>query len=139
MRVIVDTNVGARLFISPVDKELKPIWRSIDQGKSTLVAGGPLLVELNRIHDASRAIRTWERAGRAYIVGQELVEAEMQKIQELCISNDAHVIALARVSGTRLLCSEDQGLHRDFGNLELINNPPGRIYQNRSHQHLLPR
>ena len=40
----------------------------------------------------------------------EEVEAETASVAGtgLCVSDDEHVIALARASGARLLCSEDQ-------------------------------
>jgi hypothetical protein len=52
-------------------------------------------------------------------------------------SDDPHIIALAKVSGARLLCSKDQNLHTDFGNRVFIDKPRGNIYQNQSHAKLL--
>ena len=43
-------------------------------------------------------------------------------------SDDYHIIALAQISGARMLCSGDQRLHRDFVNKELISNPRGKVY-----------
>ena len=45
-----------------------------------------------------------------------------------CQSNDLHVLALAQVSGARLLYSNDLSLHQDFGNRDLISRPRGKIY-----------
>ena len=45
-----------------------------------------------------------------------------------CQSNDPHIIALAQVSGARLLYSNDKALQQDFKNQDLINNPKGKIY-----------
>ena len=45
-----------------------------------------------------------------------------------CRSNDIHVIALAQISGARLLYSNDQALHEDFGNKLLIDRPRGKVY-----------
>ena len=63
-----------------------------------------------------------------------------------CQSNDLHVLALAQVSGARLLYSNDLTLHQDFGNGDLINGPRGKIYSTRaggqiqdSHRRLLRR
>ena len=62
-----------------------------------------------------------------------------------CQSNDLHVLALAQVSGARLLYSNDLSLHQDFGNRDLI-RPRGRIYSTHaggqiqaSHKSLLQR
>ncbi len=52
-------------------------------------------------------------------------------------SNDAHVIALARVSGARILFCRDTALEKDFRNPSVINNPRGKIYKYKSHKNLL--
>jgi len=46
-------------------------------------------------------------------------------------------IALARVNGARVLCSEDGALWTDFKNQRLINKPRGRIYRTAQHARLL--
>ena len=43
-------------------------------------------------------------------------------------SNDPHIIALAQVSGSRLLYSNDSDLQDDFTDGRLINNPRGKVY-----------
>ena len=43
-------------------------------------------------------------------------------------SDDPHIIALAQVSGARLLYSNDKSLQQDFKNKDLINNPRGKVY-----------
>ena len=48
--------------------------------------------------------------------------------EEGCRSNDTHVIALAQISGARLLYSNDKDLHVDFKNKRLIDEPRGKIY-----------
>jgi hypothetical protein len=63
-------------------------------------------------------------------------EEEWLRTQELR-SNDPHVIALARASGARTLCSRDRELHKDFKNPALVNDPRGSVYQSPSHRHLL--
>ena len=137
MCLILDANVASRFFSDPVDPELEPLWEWIASGQGVLVAGGRLLNELSDVGDARRVLRNWERVRLARFISNDEIEVEERRVEGHCASNDAHVIALARVSGARRLCSEDQLLHQDFGNPDLINNPRGRIYQNRSHRHLL--
>lgn len=137
MCAIVDANLASHFFGDPVDEELRPFWNWIARGRGALVAGGRNLDELSRVGDASRALRNWERAGRAWFAPHEEVEAETRRVTNQCRSDDPHVIALARVSGARLLCSEDKRLHADFDNRDLINNPRGKVYQDSSHAHLL--
>lgn len=132
MCAIVDANAGSRFFSDPVDPELQPLWEWIASGRGILVAGGQLLEELSEIGDARRLLRNWERLKLAHFIPNEDVEAESAVIEAQCVSNDAHVIALARLSGARRLCSSDRQLHQDFVNPDLINNPRGRVYQYRS-------
>ena len=69
----------------------------------------------------------------------------IQQIGE-CASDDEHVIALARVSGARLLFTNDGDLQADFKNPGIINGPRGVIYTTmlkqevtRTHRDLLRR
>ena len=45
-----------------------------------------------------------------------------------CKSNDLHVLALALVSGARLLYTNDTALINDFGNPGIVARPRGKIY-----------
>ena len=60
-------------------------------------------------------------------------ETRLEK-KGLCISDDPHVIALARISGARLLCSNDKDLQQDFGTKNLIDRPRGKVYSTRDKQ-----
>ncbi len=142
MCAIVDNNMRDRFFGTPVAPELQPLWKWIDDRKGLLVVGGRLRKELYESENARRAIQQWIRTTSARDIEDDdpgKVETETASITNggLCKSNDQHVIALARVSGARLLCSGDQRLHADFGNPALISNPRGSVYQNSSHAHLL--
>ena len=131
MCAIVDANVASRFFSVPPDPELLPLWEWINDGRGVLVVGGRLLTELFKIRDAANAIQEWQRVGRAAVLDADAVEAETRAVEKtgLCVSNDEHVIALARVSGARLLCSGDNNLRKDFRNPELISKPLGRLYR----------
>ena len=45
-----------------------------------------------------------------------------------CRSDDEHIIALAQISGARLLYSNDRALRHDFTNKRLIDSPRGKLY-----------
>ncbi len=64
------------------------------------------------------------------VVNDEEVDTETKalKANGLCKSNDPHVLALAQVSGARLLYSNDKDLQQDFKNKALINSPRGKVY-----------
>ena len=137
---IVDANVAGRFFSRPPDPELLPLWKWIDDGKSILVVGGRLRDELEAIGRAAEQIRIWAQAGLVGFVAPERKSRPRPQASRgtgLCVSDDEHVIALARASGARLLCSEDQLLHADFRNRDLISGPRGAVYQNATHAHLL--
>ena len=68
------------------------------------------------------------------------------KRTQVCQSDDPHIIALAKISGARLLYSNDIDLHKDFSDKALIDNPRGRVYStlrnkrfSDSHKRLLAR
>ena len=131
MCAIVDANMASRFFA--LDPELLPLWKWIDDGEGRLAVGGQLSIELNRVAEAGAQLRSWLQAGLAFREDPAKLKAEQEKVADACSSNDSHVIALARVSGARILCSSDRKLHADFGNPALINKPRGSIYQTAQH------
>ena len=75
----------------------------------------------------------WRRAvlsGRGQKVEDEAIQKEGSNLERKGghRSNDLHVLALANVSGARLLYTNDRDLQRDFKNGQLISNPRGKIY-----------
>ena len=85
-------------------------------------------------------------AGRAFTVDDAQVDATTEVVRPQCRSNDPHVVALAQVSGARLLYSNDTTLHQDFGDPQLINAPRGSVFStnrsdrfSRHHRRLLRR
>ena len=54
-------------------------------------------------------------------------------------SDDPHVLALARVSGVRLLYRADKDLIADFKDKRFIDNPRGRVYSSAANASLLAR
>ena len=48
-----------------------------------------------------------------------------------CVSDDQHIVALARIGKARLLCSNDDALTTDFRNPVLISKPRGKVYKRR--------
>lgn len=70
-------------------------------------------------------------AGRARRIRDAVVDKETESIRagENCRSNDFHVIALARVSGARLLFTNDRTLEQDFKDRSLVPDPRGKIYK----------
>lgn len=103
----------------------------VDQG--TIVVGGKELREALYIrHDGKerQVINELRSAGRIIEKKDNRVEARAIELRKdnSCVSNDEHIIALAQISGARLLYSNDKKLHKDFGNKNLIDNPRGKVY-----------
>ncbi len=139
MCLIVDANLAAVVFGDPPSDDFLPLidWLTNANKDGKIVVGGQLAREVDRVNAARRFVKVLLQAGRARRIPENITEREIGVVADLCDSNDPHVIALARVSGARVLCSHDKTLHRDFTNLVLISNPKGHIYQNAKHVRLL--
>lgn len=137
MCVIIDANVAADAFRNPTVGHHAPVFAWIEKRGGQLVVGGRLLRELYIVQHCKRYVIRLLQAGLARRMPAEDVDSEEKRIENFCVSDDAHIVALARVSGARTLYSADTDLHKDFRNRKLISKPMGRIYQTSSHAHLL--
>jgi hypothetical protein len=143
MCLIVDINIAHRVFRKE-DPEFGPVHNALFSPKriaAKLIYGGRLRREYAASESLRRIVAQLDRAGRALASNDALIDSEEQALidQNACGSDDPHIIALARVTGTRLLCSHDQALHADFTDSGLINSPRGNVYQTPAHQHLIRR
>ena len=134
MCAIVDANVRDQVFGGGqtdagkyfLDWLLKP-------GGGTLALGGKLRNELSdngrnlRFMNAYRQLRL---DGRVKEIPDSQVDVETSALQRrgVCKSNDPHVLALARLSGARLLFANDRKLCDDFKDSRIVNNPRGKVY-----------
>ena len=130
MCAIVDANVAYQVFGD--DRPPAGIrffdWLSSPRGQ--LVVGGKLRKELARNERFVKWLRSALRNGRARSVADEAVDDHAMGLrrQGVCRSNDVHVLALALVSGARLLYTNDSALIDDFGNREIVASPRGKVY-----------
>lgn len=69
-------------------------------------------------------------AGLTTTYPEETVDRQTQEIkrERTHQSNDPHVLALARISGARLLFTNDRDLQQDFKDSELIKPSGGKVY-----------
>jgi hypothetical protein len=141
MCVIVDACVATKVFVATNDPDLMKIRTLMLTRKLVVVYGGELAREYAKVRAVAHVVKLLDQAGIARKYNDKAVDDEDQQVKKLnlCVSNDTHVIALARVAGARMLCSADQGLHADFKTKKLIDKPRGRIYQNATHDGLLKR
>ena len=138
MCIIIDANL-ADSFFGKQSEDLMPIWHWIETKDGCIVCGGKLTQELIRNNQSiSRLIRALNQAGKAYIINDPRIEEFSCDLTQknLCKSNDTHVIALASISGARLLASNDADLINDFKNISLI-RPKGKVYRTKAHTKLL--
>lgn len=140
MCAILDNNVVSEVFghkKTPAGQKFRE-W--VDSGCSFLVIGGDLTYELTE----NGRFRAWSETaiqyGRLQRVDSAKVDVRAAELHSLnaCISDDEHVIALAQLSGARLLFSNDTDLHLDFKSKILIDEPRGKIYSTNESKDFTP-
>ena len=133
MCIILDTNRWGE-FLNNQD-DMKPIhtWLKKQNGKLIYSNHDKFEAEFNKAWKYKNALLNYSRAGKVRMVEKEKVVREMEKMEKVQLkSNDEHILALAKASGVKVLCSLDQDLHQDFK--KIIG---GNIYQNKEHKQLL--
>ena len=131
MCAIVDANVVHEVFGSNLPQAGERFFDWIEKGSQRFVAGGK---QLDEIEQGSEAFRKWASeaigAGKMRVINKVEVDARTREIENKggYESDDPHVLALAQVSGARLLYSNDGDLQEDFGNKNLIDQPRGKVY-----------
>ena len=117
MCAIVDAQVAHEVFGDHPSPAGRKFYQWLHKGRGRLVTGGKLLQELET---GSPGFRLWARqaglAGLVTVVNQGKVEERATEIEREAehASNDPHVLALAQVSGARLLFTNDRPLQKDF-------------------------
>jgi hypothetical protein len=137
MCLIIDANYAHRVHPKP-DADGLPIQTAIVEGRARLVYGGKLAEEYIKMREFTHWVAGLLRAGRARKVSDNDVDQVTAQLTQNggCCSDDPHIIALARVSGVRLLCSRDDDLVTDFTSADLL-NPKGRVYKRAEHAGLI--
>ena len=136
MCVIVDVNIARHVLIEITDA-YRPLSKAIYDGRLPIVHGGKLTDEYKKNGELLDSVVALDQAGLAKRISEKLINQELSKIDTKCSSDDEHIVALARASGARLLCSDDRALQEDFGSKGLVDKPRGRIYKNQTHKHLI--
>jgi hypothetical protein len=119
MCLVIDAN-QAHAFGDLTNRPyISEIVKWIGQG-GRIAAGGKLRDELFKIAAFRQLLTEWNRAGRIVNFDDALLAAEGERISDQCISDDPHVIALARLSGAKVVMTEDRALIADLKNNEVI-------------------
>lgn len=142
MCAIIDANVASQLWQDGGTPAGRALRAEVENGRFPVVVGGRLREEL---WGAGDRMRQWlvqlQSAGRLRTVDRmdvDRVTQELEKSRGLAslTSDDEHVVALAMVSGARLLFTNDVRLSRDFKNPQIVSSPRGRVYTTRRSQEL---
>ena len=130
MCAIIDANVINEMFSSEHSEAGVKFFQWISGGSGRLVAGGKLLEELNRASSVQEWTKQALLSGRMKIEAEQKIDAQVTQLKNegLYKSDDPHVLALAQISGARLLYSNDIALQKDFMDRTLINHPRGKVY-----------
>lgn len=137
MCIIIDANCASKFAMA--DPESQPIAKWLMKRSSKIVIGGTKLKnEYSKLSKFAALAGQLAARGQVKSCDDEKTDALQAKIESenIISSDDPHIIAIAIISGARLLYSNDHALHADFGSTDII-KPKGRVYQNASHAHLL--
>jgi len=145
MCLVVDANVFSSVFRcdSCQHVDFAPVLRWITTGPGFLVYGGTKYND--ELRNAKRYLGVFielKNKGRAKEVNRTLVDQHEQLVKNLLGQNkcdDFHIIAIFRVSGCALFCSNDARADcyiKDRRLYEKGQHPPS-IYRNKSHRTLL--
>lgn len=139
MCAIVDVNSSGEIVASTPLPGARAFKEWMAMGNCCLAIGGRKYKrELGRgFSDPDRAktttisewVRAIDQAGRRRTFDDDEIDALADKLraQRRCQSDDEHIVALAMVSGARLLYSKDKRLHGDFTDPGILNNPNGKV------------
>ena len=137
MCAIVDANVRDEVFgDNPTDAgKFFFDWLTKPRGGILVVGGTKLQRELESNLNFIRVLNERLQAGRARRIPNGIVDTEESKLRAdvVCRSDDEHVLALARVSGARLLFTNDRALQDDFKDRIILGGTRGRIYTTRDY------
>ena len=140
MCIIIDANVLGKFLADRPDDDAAPVqaWLLKRKGKLVYSTGGKFAREI--VGKARRRLLDYVRAGLAVEeVRRERLLEEEQGLADDIKSDDPHVLALARVSGARLLYTDDGDLIADFKTKRFIDRPRGKVYSSAANRTLLSR
>lgn len=147
MCAIVDANVRDEVFGQHPSEAGRLFLDWLNTKSGRLVIGGRLTDELRTSETFEKWLARALSVGRAFQIPDDSVALETRRIEAAGTleSNDSHVLALARVSRTRLLFSNDRALQRDFktglgeGARGVIYTTARSAHATRSHRQMLRR
>jgi len=138
MCIIVDANRLGPLLSDPAAADAAPIHDWLRRGGRIVYStGGAFAREVGR--RTRDRLLTFVRAGRAESIPADRFAADERALTARpdLRSDDAHVLALARKTGVRLLYTGDRDLIEDFKDKQFIDRPRGKVYTRAENARLL--
>lgn len=141
MCLIVDECVAKDVFAPRPTRanNFAPVHKALSSSRAVAVVGGRLWRKYQeRISSLIDVLAQYEKKGALRRIDDARIDAlEREVVDEArLVSDDPHIIALARGTRVRLLCSTDADLHKDFTNRRIL-DPPGSVFQKPAHAHLI--
>ena len=128
MCAIVDNSVRGELTntSNEIAKGFLDWWK---RRGHIVIGGSKLRKELEENNRFTTILQAYREAGKVIDENDRLVDSQEEELRRegLCISDDEHVVALARVSRARILYTNDRDLQTDFTTKQLIDDPRGRV------------
>lgn len=128
MCAILDANRWHEMFSRERSPAAAGFRQWLEKKQGFLVVGGKLRREVAKSRGGKRRVQELQNRGQLVPVRDAEVDAEAQRLEQdrRVRSDDPHILALARVSGARLLYTNDKDLQKDFRDSRLLRD--GRIY-----------
>ena len=137
MCIIVDTNTFHK-FKNPDDEDMEPVWTWLEKRDGKIAYSDIEKLEEEWDNGGMQNLRNRLRQrGKLKIVSPQDVQEKADELKGEIASNDEHIIALAIVSGVKVLVSYregDRNLFEDFKNRNLV---WGRVYTRKTHARML--
>jgi hypothetical protein len=127
--IIIDAN-RANDFTSPPTKRAPSIIECVTKRGIKIAIGGLLKRELSRTC-LWRLIVEWSRSGFVVYVDDHLVEELNCSMRGRILSDDGHVISLAKLTRAKIIYSDDVLLIKDFRNRSVMGYR-GRVLTSRT-------
>jgi hypothetical protein len=127
MCIIIDNNVASLVLINP-DPAYQPVYDALFTSRTArVIHGGKLTDEYGP--NVKARLRLLDQIGGVRVLAEAAVQAKAAAFAAsgLCSSDDPHVLAVAAISGARLLCSDDEPLTADFKNRAILDRPRGKV------------
>ncbi len=136
MCIILDANMLSK-FKRPADEDMGPVWQWLrkENNKIAYSTTEKFKQEWTK-GGGDNLMRELERSKKFKSVSDECVLEKQKELEGKIKSNDLHIIAVAIIAKAKRLVSSDRDLSTDFKNSNLVG---GKVYQNKTHAHLLRR